>query len=82
MFSNLLVGPMVYGVCYCPISLKEDIIKMGLAGGYSTLLRNVLEKYLYCSYTMRKLFFLVRHNIVSNYKKKYISKFIKNNTKV
>ncbi|KAI0228245.1 Ribonuclease H2 subunit A [Lamellibrachia satsuma] len=26
-----VLGPMVYGVCYSPISLKDEIIKMGLA---------------------------------------------------
>lgn len=28
----LCTGPMVYGICYCPISMKERLGELGFAG--------------------------------------------------
>ena len=27
-----LTGPMVYGICYCPLTKTEELGKMGFAG--------------------------------------------------
>ena len=29
---SLFVGPMVYGACYCPTTMKEQLKSMGFAG--------------------------------------------------
>ena len=30
--THLFVGPMVYGACYCPTTMKEQLKNMGFAG--------------------------------------------------
>ena len=31
---SMVVGPMVYGTCFCPVSRKEEVQQMGVAGEF------------------------------------------------
>ena len=42
-------GPMVYGICYFPLSNSETVKNLGLAGMTSSL----IKLYFYCSYPAR-----------------------------
>jgi ribonuclease H2 subunit A len=35
-----VLGPLVYGVAYCPASYKEDMEELGFAGRYSYVLQH------------------------------------------
>lgn len=30
-----VLGPMVYGICYCPLSKKDELADLGFAGKYT-----------------------------------------------
>ncbi len=42
-----VIGPLVYGVAYCPLSYKEDLEELGFAGANSYYIFKITSLHLY-----------------------------------